>query len=505
MNSTDIRAIGSLLRMLDGVKDLNQVYPELRNPKSILAKFIDDLLEDKYKSDDEATLHLYGTSQIPQSYRTLKYRVLERALDSVLDVDVASFGFSEYSAAQLRQMQLHYTSALLLRKANRSVATSIAIKNVNKSREQDNTLSELMHSLVLLTSSSRSNSMAQFSQISLRVRNLIRRFSNELETEVFLDHIPLLDYCEHNNIKKADVANEYLRRANVFLQDTPSHSLTLNVFRLTVAASMFEHDVDRILNTCSVFEKYLADNPKYHQPSRFGELKLSRTYALLQIREIERALMESNDLLSYFNPSGCNFVLAIELRALVLIMSQDYDAFYSFLRRWYPSQSFVVESSFVQERLLLFDAYSVLLQSLGLLTRSGEALTKFRLTTFLNSVPTLYEDKDESNFQCIVLSLAYSVYSADYDAVYNRTQSLRVYLCRYIRSNYHARDQLIIRAFTALSNCSFDVPKFRKQYRRLLDELAMPIAVGSPISMNELIPYNVLFDRLLAIIEERGY
>jgi len=506
MNSTEIKAIGQLVRLLDSTGNLKRIFPEIESVTSKLGQFARGLAANQYRNSDEAAAMLYNSDQQSGSFRTLKYRLLTRALTYIQQTNADDFGLSKLASVQLESMRDMYVSQILLRKANRSIATSIVIRQIGKAREYDDTMSEIFFSLNLLTSLSRGLSGIQFRTLVSRLHTLLNRLVNEVNSEILLDQVQIVDYEQHSTERKSELLRQFSDTVRMYANETPSHTLILNSFRLSIAYALAVHDPALALDTSIQLQEYLSSNSKFSQNSRIGEIKLTKSLAHAQLRDLVAALDESNGIENCFQEYGYNWFLVLETRVVILLMKQQYDEFIYVLRLVFSSSVFSLHSSYLQERFLLLSAFSVLLVRLGMINVEHSLYPgQFRLTTLVNSVSTLHGDKDESNFQVIVLSLSLFALNGDYDSISDRMQSLRVYICRYLRSSYFHRDRLFIRSFTALSNCSFNVRMFRSKYQHLLDELGQPVAIGTPTSMNELIPYNVLLERLLAIIEERGY
>lgn len=508
MTSTEIRGLRNLVQLINTTSSIEDVYPEVHNEDSKVGQFIRCLLDGVFTSDSEAAEHLYDSKEISGSYRTLKYRVLTRALNHLYCMNIDVLGLSNYASGHLQRLRDNYVSTLLLRKANRAIATNIALKQISKARRDQDTLSELLYSLTILTAMSRESSTAHFMYYYHSIEQLLKRFVNEVTTELYLDRINIIESNEHNTEKKHLILSKFEEDCARFQKETPSHNLYLNHYRLSSALAQSMHDPSKIISMIDHVQEYFISNDNFYQPSRIGELALAKSRAFLALRDYESALKESENLASAFIPGGHNWFVALEHYLVLAFMLQDYDRVFLLLSSIFSSDNSLAHTSYLYQRFLLFCGYAILLNKIGLCEQDASRFcfrTTFRMSSLINSIPVLFDDKDESNFQIIAMSLIHSAVIADYDSITDRMPTLRVYICRYLRHSSFNRDRLFIRTFTALSNSSFDPRTFRKKYGHLLEQLREPVVVGTPTSMNELIPYHTVFDRLLAMIEERGY
>jgi hypothetical protein len=508
MTSTEIRSLQSLIQLINRKGSIEDTYPELHVEDSKIGQFVRRLLNDGFASDSEAAKHLYGRKDISGSYRTLKYRVLTRALNHLHCMNIGDLGLSSYASSHLQRLRDNYVSTLLLRKANRAIATNIALKQISKARKDQDTLSELFYSMTILTSLSRESSTAQFMHYYNSIEQLLKRFVNEVMTELYLDRLNVVETDEHNTEKKYLILSKFSEDSARFVKETPSHNLYLNHYRILSALAQLMHNSNAIIDMTENVQEYLAANHRFYQPSRVGETALAKSRAMLEVRDFESACKESENSLNSFITEGHNWFLAMEHSLVLAFMSQNYEKVFSLLSTVFSSLYISLHSPYLYQRFLLLYGYAVLLNKIGLYNQdiSGSYhRTTFRMSSLINSLPRLFNEKDESNFQIIAMSLIHSAVVADYDSITDRMPTLRVYICRYLRSTFFNRDRLFIRTFTALSNSSFDPRTFRKKYGHLVEQLREPVPVGTPTSMNELIPYHTVFDRLLAMIEERGY
>jgi len=505
MTSTDIQAVSRLLRSLEKNSLLSDAFPKIDESNNKQATFVKALLSKTYTNDVEIAVDIYGSEKLDQRYRTMKYRVLEKSIETIVGHKYSNRVLSAYALVHHRLKQQAFHASLLLRDANRSAARSIASKCIATARKYDFTELEIEFASVLLTCAARDIQAANFRDLAARLKLLKERLSFEIQTEIFLDHIYLLGQIESNLEKRISLCEDYSEQATEYLKTYQSHTLVLNNFRLTHLLNVIRHAPFEILSLCNEYEAYLNRYPYFMQPSRVGEIHVFRMSALLDLRMYEDVVAACQDAMSAFREGGYNWFLSLDTLFIGYLANKNYDLAIDAHRLAVSHPDFSLQSAFIQQRWTLFQALVVLVDRLGIYGDSAfPASLDFRLARFLNSVQELEYDKQESNFLIQIVHIVFLIMDSQFDKATDRIYALRVYLSRYLRENYYLRDRFIVRIFSNLAACSFNPKVFRARHSDLIQRMYEPLDPTQPISTNELIHYGLLIDRLLDVLERRS-
>lgn len=154
-----------------------------------------------------------------------------------------------------------------------------------------------------------------------------------------------------------------------------------------------------------------------------------------------------------------------------------------------------------KETWTILGAYVNLSHRLGLYRAKDPAKFKhFRLSTYLNSVPEISKSKKVVNVLILISHVYFLILDGQFDDAEKRIEYLKVYGSRYLKEKQFHRVRIFIRMLQAIPRNSFDPDEIRLDTADLAIQLELSQADHLPTLVNEYIPFEVMFESLMAYL-----
>jgi hypothetical protein len=132
-----------------------------------------------------------------------------------------------------------------------------------------------------------------------------------------------------------------------------------------------------------------------------------------------------------------------------------------------------------------------------------ERFRKFRLLTFLNSVPEFSEDKRGRNIAILVAQTIILLKSKQFEAVTAKAENLSRYATRYVNHDENYRSNLFIKMLVLMAENHCDY----MATQALSKDLHEKLATASPQKASkafEMVPYENLWTVILSVLKEHS-
>ncbi len=508
-----MEVLREILRVVTSKGDRTKLLPELdaftgesEGSDSLTARFMRGLHEDLWSDDEDAARSLYGSDTSDQRYRTLKSRVFERLLHSLLFLQVKQPEHSEYLAYYYKCTRNLLCAQTLTRFSSKNAGYSIASKTLTVAQKYQFTDLCLSLSAMLAEISAFWMKKKDFKHYSALVNKYLGNLAAEYKSSELLDQLGIeSDLSSRKRNYLADYAEGLLGTIEGLLQQHDTHVLRLNAFRFKLVYLQLIEDYHGTIALCDQAIEYLARNPHLSQRARIGEFMLNKMLCCTYIRRYAEAHSMSDKCITYFTEGGSNWYLAIDLSFVAATNLCDFDkALTYYLLATKHEQFSKHREPAVRERWILHYAYLLLSKRLGLLDSDLIQSKHFRLATYLNSLPEESKSKLVFNVLILISHVYFLILDAEYDAAEKRVEYLKVYTSRWLKEHEFLRVRLFLKMLYNFSRFSFDAKAIRNGNRELFLELKESGKDPMPSETNELIPFEIMYERLLEHLEKNS-
>ena len=471
---------------------------------TLFSGFIKGLLDNRYTSDDQAALDLYGTDHQDQRYRTLKSRAFDRLLHALLLLDIRRPTHSEYVTQYHRCARNVAAARLLMSFASRKIGARIAEKTLSISKRYQFT--ELTLDLLILLRESYSIFLERrsYQECNEQIKTYLALLKAELRSDELLHHLQILT-------REGDALDEHIRRsahawytehsATPQMQD--SYKITLNHHRIAIVHHGLEGNVHGFCDACDNARRFLGETPAIAHPVRVGAYGLLKLRACITGRQVHLILHEIDSIIGEFAEGSPEWFKALEYGILALIHSESYDsAFQLWLKGRRHAVYPQIPPSF-QDTWRLLEAYLHLLIQFELISPMHGVDVPFDISSFLRDVPEFSKEHARYNSHILILHVCFNILRGDYKSAEARLEHLRIYASRYIKSSHDNVLRVFIKILVGFSKANYRVPRVMTSTDSITEQLHASVPLNGLAEPNEIVPFTILFNQLSSILGRR--
>ncbi len=275
------------------------------------------------------------------------------------------------------------------------------------------------------------------------------------------------------------------------------HNTNRFIYNILVCKYMVFHDYQGMITCC---DEALNSFPNDHPASRsfsftFLFHKISGLTALGILREAKRVARQASELVPVGN---FNWHLVLLKRIIVSLHLGDYQEAYE-LYKAHTQQ----KSSFplIIEYWNIIKGYFYFLIQVKLIEPHSKE--RFYLGKFLNEMPIYSKDKTGNNINILIIQILVQMTRGQFVKIIDRIDSLREYVRVYTWNEETKRANIFIKMILKMESARFHRKGTETKTKSLLQNLKnTPLRAGQNLAV-EVMPYEVLWEEMLAILDNR--
>lgn len=504
-----METLKEIMRVVTLKADVKKVFPELtddESPQSITATYVRGIIDNVYDDDDAAAKDLYGKDRTDQRYRTLKSRIYDRLLAALLNLQVKQPEHSLYLTMYYKCSRNTVAAQTLMRFAARRSGVQLAERTLHSADKFHFTDLQIALTYSLRTSMALLRNKRQYDLYHSRLIQLLDIQRAEFESDYLIDQTLLPERKRTKEFNNAGEFHSIITKAKELRDKYSTNTLNLNYFRLKSSLHEASFQYDELIEVCDEALSYFNTYPHFSLPARVGEFSLMKAIASSSMRHFHTANEMAQVCIQCFTRGGNNWYLALDIGYTSAMNEKDYVRAIEYHELAINDPRFATLPRLMQERWTTYTAYLYLAKELGFISNCATDFSrKFRLASFLNSVPEFSKDKKYSNFLVIVSHICFLLIQDKHDDAERRAEYLRTYGLRYLKEDEFKRARVFIKILLFLAKgINTDVYKDHS-YTSLFEELRSSIHTTRGNEVNEIIPYELLTERLVSrILEKRN-
>lgn len=493
------------LKELTRLTQTNGVLNELTDPsdKTVIGRLYRALLADPHASEEEIVVAVYGPgaeTNLP-AFQKLKTRLRNLLIDALVSVSVMyKPDYSTY-VSTYQTLQRQYASAQLLLSmrayhncANvleRVYRTASKYDIVELQYQASQRLMGLYMGLV-----HNPNKFEFYSKRSVAHRDAFTELGKVVTAlYTFKHHL-------HNRLGDAvaiaRVAIEQAEIVHEVLLKNPELSVAqLTYYDLQSQVCFLQGNFSEAVKYAEAGENYYLASPT-GIPTRLYVFRIMQFRALGFLNQLDKGEVVAQRIERNVKKGSVNWLDLQEVKIYFYLKLKLYD------------KAYIVASAVDQHKLQkmlsgeLRQVWEIISALMHLLVVCGQVTIKekpgvFRISRFLNSVPTYSKEKSRMNVQILVIHTILLIVSKQYDKAIDRVEALEKYCSRYLSKNDNLRSNCFIKMLTAVVKGNFHfqaAQRYAEKYRLKL--VAAEPNLLNQIDRVEIIPYEDLWGILLA-------
>lgn len=363
----------------------------------------------------------------------------------------------------------------------------------------------LLTSELRLHFSSADNNKKKFDRYN-RLTNLYTEiWSIEMKLESYYTEIALnFSTSKENRPELAKKIKSYSTYAKKQVAKYPSYRLNVVGFNIITLVNQILNEHEQLMSSCERAIEYF--NSLEHDLASTASFRyiLRMLPSHIMLGNHERAEELVHQALNLISESHPNYSRVLEFYLVLGFYSHQYDIALRASEMAHNSPAFKDLPDSVQEYWKIYDGFIYLFIQLGKIKVPEDAAPrKFKVSRFLNEVPTYSKDKRGANVTILILQVLILLQQKKYDKIIDKADALKVYTSRYLRKNETYRSNCFIKMLLLLPHYAFNKKGVLRRSAKLEKRLSeVSIAEITPSIEVEVVPYETLWEIVKELLQD---
>lgn len=470
----------------------------------------DEIAKGNLSTDEEAEDLLFPGNKNKVYYlKRLKKQLSDRLINTLFFIDTNQPKFTEYQRAYYSCYKAATATKILLGKHARSPAIKLAEKTLKYAMKF-----ELTDIILLLAKDLRfhyggivgnNKKYKYYNDIVLQYTTI---FSAELLAEEYYTQV-VINFVS-STATKPEIRNLSEKYSADLRNLTPRvNSYWFNLIYFNINAIRFElaSDYKSTIEVCQEALDFFEKKPHIATNNAKFQFLFKILGAQIYLKHFEEIESSINQCLSLVPSGSVNWYLVYDWYMIYLFHSRQFDRAADVYKEVEADSKFKSQYRRISEHWIIHEAFLQYFRLINKITiNDQDAKQKFRLSKFLNEVPTFSKDKRGSNITIIILQILFLLQQKKYGVIIDHMESLRTYSHRYLRKDDTFRSNCFIKMLLCLPAASFHkkgvLRKADKYWKKLQ---SVPIEQANQSAEMEIVPYEMLWEFVLEGLDEKWH
>lgn len=479
--------------------NLNRALPLENGRNSKEAKFIDNLRNRRYISDEVASTDMYGTTPNDVRYKMLKHRMKRKLYNSLLFVDLTKLGFKHYYQKEHECMALLHQAYILRRQYELDLVINLSNKVIAISEELDFTNHHVAALEMKASCFSENGNIKMFNKSLKELGLQIKKRNKEMEAISMFQTVNV-------NLKKSITTRKKLlpevpsivSRLETLWRETKSFNIFDAYYKTAISYYELEGDFDKIVEMTVSSLKWVEEGLVNNILFDANYNKFVLVYAHLRSKRYENGLKYAEAYSDDFKSDTGNWFSFMENYYLLSLHSRQYELSYVLLQKVYNNPSYKIISNYAKERWSLYQTY------FGVIKPQSISEVSLQKNPYSLSLPEYQKDKLGFNVAILILQFIYFLQKKDSEALLYRIESLKKYILTHLKDAFSLRSKIFLKLLILTVTEDFDAEECQKKGQKLYQKLVETPTPGDAYAEIEIVPYEHLWDHILSILEKHS-
>jgi hypothetical protein len=470
---------------------------------SLMEQLFDAIYAERVSSDEEAVALLYPGEKVGSKFINLRERLKERILNIVFLVDFKVNSSSDRQKAYFECNRKWAAAMLLMSKNAKGVSISV-IEGLLKQSIQyeftELTLSAL--SSLRLHFGTIYGDASKYSQYREMYRQYQEVWMMENEAEdAYTNLVSNFVNSKASKIPISDEAQLCFDRIAPFLKQSDSFRLHLCGRLIEVMIPSSKNDYAGTAKVCESAIDFFQ-NKEYESNLALQAFYYQLIVCYIQLQEFEKGEKVIQQYQSIFEEGSFNWYKLQELFFLLAMYTKRYTKAMEVCVVVQQKLQTKSQPAHIEEMWKIYEAYSSFLLHIGKATPPKGFSSKFKVSKFLNEIPTYSKDKQGMNIPILVIQILFNISDGHFNESIDRMEAIDKYCSRYLKQNETFRSSCFIKALMQMPAASFHHSIVEKKAQKYMDMLqTQPLEVAYQSHEIEIIPYEHLWEMAMETLK----
>lgn len=482
------------------------------NPSNYTSKMRDlyeGIQDGRFDNDASAAAELYGQGEESANYKKLKYRLQQRLINTLFFIDINKPAYNELQRARHSCRKASVAVSILFNENARKSAIALAKNTLNAATKYEFTEIALNLSKILTYHyGTMAGDLKKFEYYNQLSKDYLELLQAEMEAEEYYERLVLYS-IKSGSSKKFDLENiaiEYTEKLKQGINKLESYRLNRYTYYVFVLRYQIVHDYENLLRTCQEAIRYF-ENKLHFQTGAILHFLIWQLNCQIQLEDYEGGVEVAKRCLKMARPGSNNWFTIFDFYTILSLHTQNYTKAYELIYEVIDHPKFRSIPKFAKEHWKLSEAYIQFLIKIGKVEIDDKTeVRRFRLSKFLNEVPTYSAEKRRTNIPILIIQLLFLLQAKRYHLVVDKVETLHAYCYRYLRKDDTFRSNCFIKMLLMLPKAHFHRQAVIRKTDHLKKRLiAVPMEIARQAGEVEIIPYETLWSYILEMLENRFY
>lgn len=488
-------------------QQLLTLYSDKSNSKNndLSLKLLKGIKSQKINNDEEACIHLYGTSTNKNRAKVsdLKYLLINKVSRLVCLVNQDKYEWDLYKKKYfechkkllvgkfLRYLQFKEGSKYFLEKAFK-IATQFEFYDLSANA-----------ATFLTTIFSISGNNKRYEYYKKAYFNAQKKWMAEQKAKYY--YLDIATYhvkyskVNQNNLK---LLKNYLDNVKKIYYQNKTYNTYLYLTRLASFYYELNFQFNKVHDTWESFECFIAQKPEFYLTSVQAESYLKMMSACLNLRAYQRGEHYGQKAAQKFEKGKLNWFIFHEYYYMLMMHKGDFDTAHHILNSMMKHPLFEQLPEVHQEKWLLFKGFLQFAMEARLdpaFSQKHANKKPLKLYKLINQMPTQSKDKHGVNTIILILKFLFMLNRKDIDTIVSLQEPLRQYRYRYLRFKNNQKMNLFVKMLLKIPKKEFSAAQVQTATQQDYDQLiGQKFRYQGGYEDLEVIPYERLWHWILS-------
>lgn len=474
--------------------NLNHIFPK-ESLKNREGQFYSYVLQNDFTDDNQAALTLYGSNANDVKYKMLKHRLKKKLYNSLFFYDFDRLKTPKYHQKEQECIHLLHHAHLLYRLHESGLIINLTskVKKISSAYEFLNFTIDALELEMLCYSQQGDLSKYNSSKRELDKCIKLKAFEREALTLFQMLRIQLKKSVKVRKKHLPEFIQDIDRLKSIW-KKSKSFECFNSYYKATIIYYELVGDFEAIVELTIASEALLKSNlvNSYRFDAKFNKYIL--VYAHFRAKKLQRGLKYAAQYLDDFIEGSPNWFAYLENYFLIAIYDKKYELAETILHRASSNIMYNKLPGVAKERWTLYHAYYLLF------SQSVHASSQI-INPFLLSLPEYSKDKQGFNVAILILQFIYYLQKNETEALLYRIENLKKYILTHLKDTFSLRSKTFLKLLILTVTEDFDATGSRKRGAKLYQRLIETPIPGDAFAEIEIVPYEHLWEHILAILD----
>jgi len=486
------------------IKKIEQVALKGKS-RSHLKGLYDLLASGRETTEEELISTFYGDNPHKNLYFSrLKRQLRDRLVNTIFLIDANEPAFNDYQKAYYSCYKDMVASKILIGRHARPAAIPLAQETLKKALRYGFT--------DIILGVSRDLQVHYGGLVGDKKKYIEYQKIITLYTDMYFAELKAEDYylgitfnytkSRGSKVELADLAQQYYLELEEMMQQTQSYRFCYLFYQISLLRYEITNDYESSLKVCEEALGFFQSNEQYVAHSQtvvvtFMNKSLACHLRLQQYAEGEALSLKA---LQSIHEGSTSWFNTLSYYITICFHSKQYQKAYRIYEQatGHPKFKHLIQNT--SEVWNIYHAYIHYFILIGKIKPDIQKSnsTRFRVSKFLNQVPTFSQDKQGGNISILILQTLFLLSQGDYNKIIDRVESLNMYTHRYLRKDDTFRSNCFIKMLLQMPQGNFVYKQVLRKAHRFWEALqSMPLVTARQNAELEVVPYETLWEYVL--------